>query len=441
MLSLGAVLFFSVLFSTAEALLNKITKGEIKETVEEGGPGAEAITALLQNPRKFSNTITVAKGCLSVGVVIITLLLVNLPALRQILGLEEGSGTAAFWIAAPVSAVLLIVFTEMVPKSYVKGRTEKSIVRAILLLRVFYVILYPIIKVFTFVSNLGVRLIGGKVRKDEGALTSQADMDTLTAVSESEDILEEEEREMIHGIFELETTVAREIMTPRTDMAYIDVSTELSDILATTVEKGHSRIPVYENSIDNVVGILHVKDLLQCWYEDKQEVSLRDIVRPPLLIPETKRIDDLLQEFRSKRTHMAIVLDEYGGTAGLVTIEDVIEEIVGDIQDEHDRESLLVRDLGNGSYEVDAKISIDEVNDLLAVNLPSEDSDSIGGFIIDYLGRVPQTDETFSHNVVQSANADGNDVSHVSLRFSIIESDERRISRVGVKLGESVLGP
>ena len=138
---------------------------------------------------------------------------------------------------------------------------------------------------------------------------------------------------------------------------------------------------------------------------------------------------------------MAIVLDEYGGTAGLVTIEDVIEEIVGDIQDEYDKESLLVRDLGDGSYEVDAKISIDEVNDLLAINLPSEDSDSIGGFIIDYLGRVPQTDETFSHNVVQSANADGNDVSHVSLRFSIIESDERRISRVGVKLGESVPAP
>jgi putative hemolysin len=427
-LSLGAVLVFSVLFSTAEALLNKITKGEVKETIEEGGSRAEAITDLLQNPRNFLNTIMVAKGCLSVGVVVITIWLVNV--------LRDGALTTNFGISAAVSAVLLIVFTEMVPKSYVKGRTERSFIKAILFLRIFYVVLYPIIKVLSFISYLGVRLIGGKVSRDEETLTSQADIETLTAVSESEDILEEEEREMIHGIFELESTVAREVMTPRTDMVYLDVFTKLNDVLAIVVEKGNSRIPVYEDNIDNIVGILHVKDLLRCWYKYEQDVSLRNMLRPPLFVPETKKIDDLLQEFKSEKTHMAIVLDEYGGTAGIVTIEDVIEEIVGEIQDEYDTEERPpVERLADGSYSADARISIDEVNDLLAINLPSEDSDSIGGFVINHLGRVPQEGESFSYDGMGTPNVDGNGVPHMrTLQISIVESDERRISRVKVKL-------
>jgi len=430
-LGLGAVLVLSALFSTAEALLSKITKGEVKETIEEGGSRAEAITSLLQNPRNFLNTVIVAKGCLSVGLVIITILLIS--------RLEEiGSQAARFGVAAAVSAVLMIVFTEMVPRSYVKGRTARSFVNAIFFLRIFYVILYPVIKALDFVSYLGVRLIGGKVMRDEETLTSQAELETLTAVSESEEILEKEEREMIHGIFELESTVAREVMTPRTDMVYLDVSTKLSDVLAIVVAKGHSRIPVYEDNIDNIVGILHVKDLLRCWYESNKEVVLGDMLRPPLLVPETKRIDDLLQKFREEKTHMAIVVDEYGGTAGLVTIEDVIEEIVGEIQDEYDEEDRLIEELGDGSYEVDARTPIDEINDLLSVNLPLEGSDSIGGFIVNYLGRVPPTDEKFSYDGVQSSNANGNSVPSKALQFSIIESDGRRISRIKVNLVEPV---
>ena len=371
----------------------------------------------------------VARGCLSVGVVILSIMLVS--------SLRDGNGTLVtnFGIAAIVSAVLLIVFTEMVPRSYVKGKTERSFVKAIFFLRIFYVLLYPIIKLLAFVSYISVRLIGGKANMDEGTLTSEADVEALTAVSE--DILEEEEREMIHGIFGLESTVAREIMTPRTDMIYLDVSTDLNDVLATVVEKGHSRIPVYEGNIDNVVGILHVKDLLRCWHEHEQEVRLADVLRPPLLIPETKRIDDLLQEFRAERTHMAIVLDEYGGTAGLVTIEDIIEEIVGEIQDEYDQEDGLIEELEDGIYQLDARIPIDEVNDLLAIALPSEESDSIGGFIVNYLGRVPQIGESFSYDGVRLSGANGNGDLHKYLRFSITESDERRVSRVEVKLLES----
>lgn len=428
-LILGVVLVLSALFAVAEALLNRITKGEVKETVEEGGARAEAITNLLQNPQNFLNTIMVARGCLAVGVVILAMILVNL--LRP----ETLVGNLA--IAAALSAVLLIVFTEMVPRSYVKGKTERSFVKAIFFLRIFYVLLYPVIKLLAFMSYVSVRLLGGKVNMDEGALTSQADLETLTAVSESEDILEEEERDMIHGIFDLETTVAREIMTPRTDMVYLDSSTDMKDVLAAVVEKGHSRIPVYEGNIDNIVGILHAKDLLRCWHEHKQDVKLTDVLRPPLLIPETKRIDDLLQEFRTKRVHMAIVVDEYGGTAGLVTIEDVIEEIVGEIQDEYDQEDRLIEELEDGAYQLDARLPIDEVNDLLAIILPSEDSDSIGGFIVDYLGRVPQAGESFLYDGVRSSDANGNGETRRDLLISVIESDERRISLVEVKLSEN----
>jgi len=427
-LRLGVVLFFSMLFSTAEALLNRITKGEVKDTVEEGGSKAEAITDLLQNPRNFINTIIVAKSCLSVGVVLETLALVRKfwPSV---------SSAASLGITAAMSAAILIVFVEMVPKFYVRGRRERAFVNAIFFLRVFYIALYPVIKALTFASYIGVRVLGGKFGSDEETLTSQADIEVLTAVGDSEEILEEEEREMIHGIFELETTVAREIMTPRTDMIYLAVSTKLSDVLTTVVENGHSRIPVYEDNIDNIIGILHVKDLLQCWNEDEQEVSLsKTIRRPPLLVPETKKIDDLLQEFRSKRTHIAIVLDEYGGTAGLVTIEDIIEEIVGEIQDEYDEEEQLFEELADGAYLLDARMPISEVNDLLAINLPSEDSDSMGGFVINYLGHVPKEGETFLYDDVSPSNENGNGVSYKNLQVSVIESDERRISRVKVKL-------
>lgn len=425
-LSLGAVLALSVLFSVAEALLNKITREEVKETIEEGGVRAEAITDLLQSPQNFLNTAIVARGCLSVGVVILTILLVS--------SLRAGTLAVDFGIAAAISAILLVIFTEMIPRTYVKGKTERSFVKAVFFLRIFYVVLYPMIKVSAFVSYLIVRLIGGRASMDEGALTSQADLEALTAVSESEEILEEEEREMIHGIFGLESTVAREVMTPRTDMVYLSVSAELNDILATVVEKGHSRIPVYEGNIDNIVGILHVKDLLKCWHEREGDVKLADVLRPPLLVPETKGIDDLLQEFRVERVHMAIVLDEYGGTAGLVTIEDIIEEIVGEIQDEYDQEERPIEELEDGIYSLDARTPIDEVNELLKIALPSEDSDSMGGFIINYLGRVPETDESFSYDAVSSSSVNGNGVSRKELQISIIESDERRISRVEVKL-------
>ena len=431
MLRLSVVLLLSILFSIAEALLNRITKGEVKDTIEKGGSRAEAITDLLQNPRNFMNTVIVARGFLSVGVVIETLLLVHRlwPSV---------SSAASLWITIVISAVILIVFTNMVPKSYVRGRKERAFINAIFFLRVFYIALYPVIKLLTLASYIGVRLLGGKNSRDEEALTSQADIQALTAVGESEEILEEEEREMIHGIFELETTVAREVMTPRTDMVYLDVATKFSDVLATVVDKGHSRIPVYEENIDNVIGILHVKDLLKCWNEEEQNVSLENVIRrPPLLVPETKKIDDLLQEFRAKRTHIAIVLDEYGGTAGLVTIEDIIEEIIGEIQDEYDEEEHLFEELPDGTYILDARIPIGEVNDLLAINLPSEDSDSMGGFVINHLGRVPEEGETFSYDELRLSSDNGNGTPYKNLEVSVIESDERRISRVKVKLLDS----
>ncbi|MBD3183979.1 DUF21 domain-containing protein [Candidatus Poribacteria bacterium] len=431
-LGLGVVLVFSVIFSTAEALLNKITKGEVKDIIEEGGPGVEAITSLLQNPRNFSNTIVVAKSLLSVGAVIITFLLVSKIQ-------PEGSITYNLVISAVASAVLLIVFTEMVPKSYVRGRAERSFITALKFLKVFYFILYPVIKFLSFIGNLSVRLLGGKIGNEEEPLTSQEELEALTAVGESEEILEKEEREMIHGIFGLENTVAREIMTPRTDMIYLDVKSDLNHVLSTIVEKGHSRIPVYEDSVDNIVGVLHVKDLLRCWYEDKSDVSLMEMVRPPVLVPETKKIDDLLQEFKDQRTHLAIVIDEYGGTAGLVTIEDVIEEIVGEIQDEYDEEDLLYEQLEDGSYSLDSRMPIDEANELFDIDLPLEGSDSIGGFIVNYLGRVPLAGETFSYDYTNSINSNnGNDNSRKGIQISILESDGRRISRVKISVDELV---
>jgi len=233
--------------------------------------------------------------------------------------------------------------------------------------------------------------------------------------SEEEGLVNEEESEMIRSIFSLRTTVVREIMVPRTDMACISATATVRELLDTIINCGHSRIPVYENTIDNIIGLLYAKDLLKHWGNGQEQLQLRSIVRPPYFIPETKNLEQLLQEFKRKHVHLAIVIDEYGGTAGLITIEDLLEQIVGDIQDEYDSEEALFEINADGSITADARMPVEDLEQYFGVEIERDKFDTIGGLIFHLTGKIP---------------AIGDVVEGAGLHLDIIDADERKIIRV-----------
>lgn len=227
------------------------------------------------------------------------------------------------------------------------------------------------------------------------------------------------EGEMIQSIFELGETVAREIMIPRTSVVAASLDAPIGKILDLSVASGHSRLPIYENDIDRIVGVLHVKDLLPHWGVSSEETLPGDIVRQAIFVPETKKIPDLLAELRTQKSHMAIVLDEYGGTAGLVTMEDIIEEIIGDIHDEYDIEEETITRIDQQTILVDARLDIEDLEDYLDTKLPEGEYETVGGLITDLMGRVPTVNET---------------VEIQNLLMTIRSADERKINQVEIKL-------
>jgi CBS domain containing-hemolysin-like protein len=227
------------------------------------------------------------------------------------------------------------------------------------------------------------------------------------------------EGEMIQSIIELGETVAREIMVPRTSMVATSVDTPLGEVIALVLSSGHSRLPIFEGDIDHIIGILHAKDLLSYWGHTADEVLPREIIRPPIFVPATKLAVELLGEVRAKKSHMAFVLDEYGGTAGLITLEDIIEEIIGDIHDEYDVEEEMITTVDQNTVLVDARMDMEELEEYLGIKLPEGDYETLGGFIADLTGRVPEENESLEYH---------------GMVMTIRSADERKISQVEIKL-------
>ncbi|MEJ2428691.1 MAG: hemolysin family protein [Deltaproteobacteria bacterium] len=267
-------------------------------------------------------------------------------------------------------------------------------------------------------------LLGFKHRKKPSQPDLQREIKQLIDVGEEEGLLSEDEGEMIQSILSFRDTLAREIMVPRPEAVIISVDTPIEELHQLVIQEGHSRFPVYDGSVDNIIGILHVKDLLTFW--GQKQLDLKDILRPPYYIPETKKISHLLKELRDKKSHMAIVIDEYGGTAGLVTIEDIIEEIVGEIRDEHDSEETLIVATDEGELLVDARLEIEKLVQHFHLEVPKGNFESVGGFIISLLGRVPQPNET---------------ITHAPLEMTIESADERKIRKVRVRMQKEEANP
>ncbi len=248
-------------------------------------------------------------------------------------------------------------------------------------------------------------------------ISSEKELQEIISESEARGIINEEEGDMIQSVFEFGDTIVREVIVPRTDMINCSHDASIRDVLDAIINSGHSRIPVYEGTNDRIVGIVYAKDLLRYWGSDADTTCVQQVMRSPYFIPETKKIEDLLQEFRSKRVHIAIVVDEYGGTSGLITIEDLLEEIVGEIQDEYDREPALLVAEKNGTVLVDARLSIEEIEEYFDVEITREKFDTIGGYLLHLLNHVPITGEEI---------VDG------SLHMSVVDCDERKINSVRI---------
>ena len=248
------------------------------------------------------------------------------------------------------------------------------------------------------------------------ALTEKELQDAINS-SEEEGILNESEGDMLQSIFDFGDTIVREVMVPRTDMVCCPADATLSGFLELIIRSGHSRVPLFEGSTDKIVGVVYAKDLLRSWGANDETLTLTEVMRTPYFIPETKRIDDLLKDFRTRRVHMAIAVDEYGGTSGLITIEDLLEEIVGDIQDEYDLEVPWLQPQDDGTLLVDARANVEELEEYYDIEIPREKFDTVGGYLFHLLGNVPQKGEKVSDN---------------GLVLMVEDSDERKIDKVRV---------
>ncbi len=263
----------------------------------------------------------------------------------------------------------------------------------------------------TGIVEILMRFITGRKK------VTEEEIEEIMAAGEEEGLINEEENAMIRSILQFRDTVVREVMVSRTDMACISSDASVSDILREIIACGHSRMPVYEETIDNIIGLVYAKDLLKYWGMEASAINLKNIMRTPYFVPETKHLEELLQEFERKRMHIAIVIDEYGGTSGLVTIEDVLEQIVGDIQDEYDLEEDWIASLPDGSYEVDGRLPIEELEDNLGIEIERDKFDTVSGLIYHLTGRIPPI---------------GEDIDAGKFRLVILDADERKIKKVRV---------
>jgi len=385
---LRLILFFvlivlSAFFSGSEAAYFSLSREMVGRLKENTSKGARRIVTLLENSRKLLVTILVGNTVVNVSAASVAALLTS--DLSEALHFSKD---LAIFIEIVVVTLVLLIFSELTPKIVAVKNPLKFANKVSIPLIIIHYLFYPIVTILDQFPALFSGLLATRVKKH---LLSKDELKTLIEFSQERGTLEADEREMIHSIFEFSKTIVKQIMVPRIDMVCVERSTSLNKLIDLIHSKGHTRIPLYEEKVDNILGIIHAKELLPFINNKDRQIDLATLARPAMFVPESKRIDELLNELQSEKQHMAIVVDEYGGTAGLITLEDVIEEIVGEIQDEYDKEKPLYKRIEENKFLIDAKIDLDELNEDLGLDLPIDKSyESLGGFIFELTGSVPE---------------------------------------------------
>lgn len=406
------LLFLSGFFSSAETALTTVSQHKLRALFEEGNKRAGKVIRITENSGKLLSAILIGNNIVNISASSLATVLFSKLYGSQVIGVTTG-----------VLTLLVLIFGEITPKTLAKIYNVKLSLAYADVIAALMWLLTPAIWLLDLICAGIFKLL--RVDPDAGETITEGELRAIVNVSHEEGVIEGEEKEMITNVVDFGDSLAKDVMVPRVDMVFVSVEDSVDDILKIYMEEQYTRLPVYEESKDNVIGILHVKDFF-FYYATHQEseFNIREILREPFFTYELHKTSDLMNEMRKNPMSMAIVLDEYGVTAGLVTLEDLVEEIVGDIRDEYDDEEReAVRQLEENLYEVDGSMNLEDLNDILNLEIHSENYDSVGGHMIELLEHLPEEGETVTEN-------------HVT--YTVKQVDKNRIEKILVKLEPEV---
>jgi len=393
-------------FSCTETALTSLSRAKTQQLIESNGRFTKALHLWLHKPNRVLTALLFGDN------------LVNTlcAAVATVMALEF-FGDYAVSIATGVVTIIVLVFGEITPKTFAKYNAAAIAPFCITLLVPFYWLTYPITIVISKITTEILRLFGSAAHHVEPIATEE-DIAFLIRLGYKEGVLEAESGEMLDSVIEFRDTMVKEAMNPRTEICSFDKDATFEEVAKTIAAEGHSRWPVYHKNVDNIIGIFHTKDMLMMKKDEREAFSLKKYLRQPLFVPETMKLSTLLKEFKRGRTHLAVVVDEYGGTAGVISLEDVLEELVGEIRDEYDdaESETMVRKVGENSFLIDGRVNVHELEEVLNIQFPQSDRyDSLGGFLIDQIGKVPKTKQQIEFS---------------NWTFTIQEGDKKRINKV-----------
>ena len=407
------LLALSAFFSSSETAMMAVNKIRVRNLADAGLSSAQTLMKVLDNQPKMLSAILIGNNIVNISASSLATILVT----RAFGDMYVGVGTG-------ILTLLVQIFGEITPKTSATLYSETMALRFAKPIYMIMQVLTPVIFIVDKLSQGVLRLLHVDPNKKQDAITED-ELRTIVEVSHEEGVIESDEKKMIYNVFDFGDSVAKDIMVPRIDMTFIDVDATFSEVIEVFREVKYTRYPVYEETTDNVIGIINIKDLLLT--ENQKKFCIRDYLREPLYTYEFKKTAELMVELRKTQNNIAIVLDEYGATAGLITLEDMLEEIVGEIRDEYDEdEEDLIRRIGPREYVVEAAMKLDDLNDQLGLDLESEDYDSIGGFIIGLLDHLPE---------------EGEEVTHKTLRFVVDKVDRNRIDKIHLYIQEEETEP
>ena len=403
-------LVLSAFFSSSETALTTVNLIRIRNLADNGDKAAAWVLKARRDQSKMLGAILIGNN------------VVNLSASSMLTVLvTDVFGSQAVGAATGVLTLLVLLFGEITPKTIATLEAEKNALRFARVICLLMTILTPVIFVVNLLSGGVLRLLGVDPNKPTDSITED-ELRTIVEEGHAKGVIESEEKEMINNVFDLGDSVARDIMVPRIDMSFVDVEASYEELMEIFRRDHYTRLPVYEDNTDNVIGIINMKDLILL--EDRAAFSVRDYLRQPLFTFESKKLSELMIEMRKTSNNIVIVLDEYGATAGLITLEDILEEIVGDIRDEFDAdEEDELKEISKGEYLADGSMNLDDINDRLGLELVSEDFDSLGGFMIDRLEHLP---------------AEGEEVDTEEVRLVVEKVNKNRIDKVHIYVKKTV---
>lgn len=403
------LLLLSAFFSSAETAMTTVNKIKIRTLAEEGNRRARTLLKITENSGKLLSAILIGNN------------IVNLSAASLTTSLAYSLGGSAVAVASGILTLLILLFGEITPKTMATIHAEKMSLFYAPFINIFITLMTPAIFIVNGLST-GILLLLRIDPKDKGSLMTESELRTIVNVSHEEGVIESEEKEMIYNVFDLSDAKAKDVMVPRVHVTFADVNSTYDELIEIFREDRFTRIPIFEETTDNVIGIINMKDLLL--YDKKKEFHVRDFMREAYFTYEYKNTAELLVEMRQASINIAVVLDEYGVTAGLITLEDLLEEIVGEIHDEYDEnEEDFISEINPYEYLIEGSTNLEDLNDRLGLSLSSDDYDSVGGLVIEYLDRMPEVGD-------QVTTREG-------IRIIVEKLDKNRIEKVHIYLPES----